>query len=564
MGRPLSPIDQETATVEPISVSGDDFECAQVVSSHAERCPEPDVGAVDLISEDVNKIMDSLKLAPALKEDPLAINEHFDVSEEISGRTEEPHVANEEKPFLPINRSCLDEECEAFCRHINCILPVEKFAILEKNKYLPLKVSSFFDSLRDGVVLAFLLNAIQPNMIPISSICIGIKISKMKSSYKALHNLNENLRLVLDGAKKIRSIHLVNIGAEDIQSGNKHLILGLVWQLIRQWYVSGLNNLSPPASEDKIASTSQKDLSAEGILIRWINDILCLDQPISNLGGDMADCKIYAMLLDKIFESDQNGQKIGELVEKEPNYEARAALITTLMSSKLPYVRAEDISNPRLNLCIVADLFKCSQSVVKNHAEEVKNSRAEISGWEATLQAERSSYASQLASLSEQHSKTIEELEQKLSQTYTFFNEQQRAWEQQSDSVGIAIAALATRINHISPEGGKDLLPLSTLLQNSSSSMELISYCQTQLDRIEAFQKRLLDDKSKLCTTISLNKHANELMSARVREFSQELAEKKKAPSVSSRGAKSLYFKSKILSWGSGASSARGVRSELN
>ena len=564
MGRLALPLDQEAAALKAISAAECDAGSTltmPTIAKNTEDLSKPSAEVTELKLEMVDKIMDALTLEPSPKVHQPIIPECSPVVEEPLVNVEEQHTIGEEKSFPSINRSSLEDECEAFCRHINSILPAEKFPILETGKYLPLQVSSFFNSLRDGVILAFLLNAIQPDIIPISAISIGIKISKTKSSYKALHSLNENLRLVLNAAKEIGSIHLVNIGVEDIQSGNKHLILGLVWQLIRLWYISGLKNLSPSTSDDKIES-NHTNLSAESILIRWINDTLSLDRPISNMGTDMVDCRIYAMLLEKIFD---HGSKISDLIKQEPNYEARAALIVDSVSSILPHVRAEDISDPRLNLCMVAELFKVAQSTAKSrHTEEIRNNKAEISGWEATLQAERSSYANQLATLSDQHSKTVDELDQKLHQALDLLNEQKRTWEEQFDSVGIAIAALATRINHIAPDGEKDILSLSILLQNNSSLMELIAYCQTQLDRIEGFQKQLLEDKSKLCTTLSLNKHANELMSARVREFSQELAEKKKASGTAGKRSKSPSLKSRILSWGSGSPSQKVVRPELN
>lgn len=45
-------------------------------------------------------------------------------------------------------------------------------------------------------------------------------------------NVVENLNHVLSGAKKI-GVNLVNIGVVDLEEGKPHLVLGLVWQIVK-------------------------------------------------------------------------------------------------------------------------------------------------------------------------------------------------------------------------------------------------------------------------------------------------------------------------------------------
>lgn len=42
----------------------------------------------------------------------------------------------------------------------------------------------------------------------------------------------ENLNLALNSASAI-GCHVVNIGAEDLRAGKPHLVLGLLWQIIK-------------------------------------------------------------------------------------------------------------------------------------------------------------------------------------------------------------------------------------------------------------------------------------------------------------------------------------------
>lgn len=58
-----------------------------------------------------------------------------------------------------------------------------------------------------------------------------LKNGKVKQVYK-LAVLQENLNLALNSASAI-GCHVVNIGAEDLRAGKPHLVLGLLWQIIK-------------------------------------------------------------------------------------------------------------------------------------------------------------------------------------------------------------------------------------------------------------------------------------------------------------------------------------------
>lgn len=49
---------------------------------------------------------------------------------------------------------------------------------------------------------------------------------------RLLLHLQENLNLALNSASAI-GCHVVNIGAEDLREGKPHLVLGLLWQVIK-------------------------------------------------------------------------------------------------------------------------------------------------------------------------------------------------------------------------------------------------------------------------------------------------------------------------------------------
>ena len=54
------------------------------------------------------------------------------------------------------------------------------------------------------------------------------KAGKSLSIYK----IHENMTLALNSAQAI-GCNIVNIGAEDLEQGKPHLVLGVLWQIIR-------------------------------------------------------------------------------------------------------------------------------------------------------------------------------------------------------------------------------------------------------------------------------------------------------------------------------------------
>ncbi len=64
--------------------------------------------------------------------------------------------------------------------------------------------------------------------------CVRAAVSTLYGSYpKAdISALQENLNLALNSASAI-GCHLVNIGALDLKAGKPHLVLGLLWQIIK-------------------------------------------------------------------------------------------------------------------------------------------------------------------------------------------------------------------------------------------------------------------------------------------------------------------------------------------
>jgi len=71
---------------------------------------------------------------------------------------------------------------------------------------------------------SFLVNLSQPDTVDERAINRGPKLS--------IYQMHENLTLALNSAQAI-GCNIVNIGPEDLHAGKEHLVLGLMWQIIR-------------------------------------------------------------------------------------------------------------------------------------------------------------------------------------------------------------------------------------------------------------------------------------------------------------------------------------------
>jgi len=114
-----------------------------------------------------------------------------------------------------------DEEKVAFADYINNAL--KKDADLKS--VLPIKVDdmSLFSACHDGILLCKLINDAVPETI-----------DERVINKKNLNNFRivENQNLCILSARSI-GCNVVNIGPQDLIDGKPHLILGLIWQIVK-------------------------------------------------------------------------------------------------------------------------------------------------------------------------------------------------------------------------------------------------------------------------------------------------------------------------------------------
>ena len=75
-----------------------------------------------------------------------------------------------------------------------------------------------------SLVSSKLVNMAVPNTIDERTINMGDNLSTFK--------VTENLNLALNSSQAI-GCHVINIGSQDLKEAKPHLVLGLLWQIIR-------------------------------------------------------------------------------------------------------------------------------------------------------------------------------------------------------------------------------------------------------------------------------------------------------------------------------------------
>ncbi len=161
-----------------------------------------------------------------------------------------------------------EDERTEFTRHINAVLAGDP----DIGNRLPFPTDTFemFDECKDGLVLAKLINDSVPDTIDER---VLNRVGKKIKTLNAFH-MTENNNIVINSAKGI-GCSVVNIGSGDIIEVREHLILGLIWQVIRRGLLGKIDiKLHPELyrllDEDETLEQFLR-LPPEQILLRWFN-----------------------------------------------------------------------------------------------------------------------------------------------------------------------------------------------------------------------------------------------------------------------------------------------------
>nr|XP_055034177.1 plastin-3 isoform X1 [Misgurnus anguillicaudatus]XP_055034178.1 plastin-3 isoform X1 [Misgurnus anguillicaudatus]XP_055034179.1 plastin-3 isoform X1 [Misgurnus anguillicaudatus] len=309
----------------------------------------------ELKSSDIAK---SFRKAINRKEGILAIG---GTSELSSAGTQ--HSFSEEERFAFVNWINTALEQDPDCKHV---LPMDP------------NTNSLFKAMGDGVVLCKMINLSVPDTIDERT------INKKKLTP---FTIQENLNLALNSASAI-GCHVVNIGAMDLREGKPHLVLGLLWQIIKIGLFADIelsrNEALVALLRDGETLEDLLKLSPEELLLRWANyhlenagwtkiNNLSHDIKLRDFANCVKDSRAYFHLLDQI---SPKGQKEGEdrididmsgFGEKDDLKRAECMLQQADRLGCRQFVTATDVvsGNPKLNLAFVANLFNKYPALTK-------------------------------------------------------------------------------------------------------------------------------------------------------------------------------------------------------
>lgn len=249
-----------------------------------------------------------------------------------------------------------EDERTEFTRHINAILAGDP----DIGHLLPFPTDTFemFDECKDGLVLAKLINDSVPDTIDER---VLNKAGKKIKQLNAFH-MTENNNIVINSAKGI-GCSVVNIGSGDIIEVREHLILGLIWQIIRRGLLGKIDiKLHPELyrllEEDETLEQFLR-LPPEQILLRWFNYHLKnakWDRRVTNFATDVKDGENYTVLLNQLapdlcsrgpLQVQDRLQRAEQVLTNADKLGCRKFLTPTSLVA----------GNPKLNLAFVANLF---------------------------------------------------------------------------------------------------------------------------------------------------------------------------------------------------------------
>ena len=222
--------------------------------------------------------------------------------------------------------------------------------------------------------------------------------------------LQENVNLCVQSAKAV-GVKMINIGAEDIIEGKPHLVLSVLWQLIKMQLLARITLQEVPElalllEEDEELGRLLK-LPPETILLRWFNYHLKragTDKRIHNFSGDIKDSEGYIYLLNQLEPSCSTSSLSHEdLLVRATNVMENAA---KLDADK--YVTPKDIvkGNNQMNIAFVANLFNVRHGLVPE--EEIALDLAElIDDDDGADSREERVYKNWLNSMSQSHCHSI-------------------------------------------------------------------------------------------------------------------------------------------------------------
>ncbi|KAF7205972.1 plastin-3 [Nothobranchius furzeri] len=333
------------------------------------------------------KVRDTLQKLDRNHDDKISFDEFLALIKELKGSQVAKtfrKVINRKEGILAIGgtselssegtqHSYSEEERYAFVNWINTAL--EKDPDCQHVLAMDPNTDALFTALGDGIVLCKMINLSVPDTIDERT------INKKKLTH---FTTQENLNLALNSASAI-GCHVVNIGALDLKEGKPHLVLGLLWQIIKIGLFADIelsrNEALAALLRDGETLEDLMKLSPEELLLRWANYHLenAGWKKINNFSSDISDSRAYFHILNQIapkgteddhprIDIDMSG-----FSERDDLKRAEAMLQQADRLGCRQFVTPTDVisGNPKLNLAFVANLFNKYPALTKPDNQDI-------------------------------------------------------------------------------------------------------------------------------------------------------------------------------------------------
>ncbi|KAJ7048530.1 calponin homology domain-containing protein [Mycena amicta] len=190
-----------------------------------------------------------------------------------------------------VSHTINEDERTEFTNHINSV--IENDADVSSRFPIPTTTMQIFEECKDGLILCKLINDSVPDTI-------DTRVLNKPTSKRPLNafQMTENNNIVITSAKGI-GCSVVNIGSSDLAEGREHLILGLIWQIIRRGLLAQVDIKLHP----ELQSMTSSRLTADQILLRWFNYHLKAagwKRRVNNFSRDVMDGENYTILLNQL------------------------------------------------------------------------------------------------------------------------------------------------------------------------------------------------------------------------------------------------------------------------
>jgi len=247
-----------------------------------------------------------------------------------------------------------DSERISFVDYIN------KQALLTES-INPNSPTHLFEVVSEGVVLNKLIIQLFPGTISEKKL--------ITKTNKSTFEKNINNELTIQAAKDL-GCSVVNIGPEDISNGTPHLILGLLWQIIKKGLLKNVTASTEELISELISLQKDEkiedDMTPEQAVLHWMNYHLRKsnhNRIVSNFSADIADCECYAVLLRRISPDKVQQEDVQQIFVEKDTLKRSEFLIEiakrVIGEKNSIFVTPNDIinGNPRLNLAFAVTLF---------------------------------------------------------------------------------------------------------------------------------------------------------------------------------------------------------------